>query len=270
MKITRRAFLGAAGGGTFGAMAYGGRSNTVEVVDRAATLPGLRRPMRVLFFSDQHLPRCFVTFRALRHVAAAFRPHLVLVGGDTVDRAGNERLVDGFAEIEADLGKFAILGNWEYEGHCDLELLQRRYALAGVRLLVNETALWSSREHGQMRLVGLDDSRRGRPRPGLVEPPQTGGELATIVLAHCPSQFDQLPPVAALCLSGHTHGGQITPLGLVLAPSLSGRYVSGWYRAGDQRQLYVTRGLGNSSVPFRIGARPEIVRLTLSPAVGAA
>ena len=248
-------------------MAYGGRSNTAEVVDLEATLPGLRRPLRVLFLSDQHLPHCFVTFSTLRDVAAAFRPHFVFIGGDTIDKAGNEGLVDGFAGIEAELGKFAILGNWEYEGHADLELLRRRYALAGVRLLVNETVQWPSSEYGMMRIVGLDDLREGRPRPNLVAPQETDGSPATIVLAHCPALFDQLPPAAMLCLSGHTHGGQIAPLGLVLVrPSGSGRYASGWYRTSADRQLYVTRGLGNSGVPFRIGTRPEIVQLTLSPA----
>ena len=85
----------------------------------------------MLFFSDQHLPHCFVTFRRLRDVAAAFRPHFVFIGGDTIEEAGNEGLVDDFAHIEAQIGKFAILGNWEYEGGCDLELLRRRMPWPG-------------------------------------------------------------------------------------------------------------------------------------------
>ena len=135
-----------------------------------------------------------------------------------------------------------------------------------MRLLVNETAQWTSSTHGTIRIVGLDDPREGVPRPRLVESAETGGRSATIVLSHCPYFFDQLPPVALLCLSGHTHGGQITPLGLVLARSLrSGHYISGWYRGSADRRLYVTRGLGNSRIRFRMGARPEIVQLTLVP-----
>ena len=150
----------------------------------------------------------------------------MFIGGDTIEEAGNKALVDDFAGIDAQIGKFAVLGNWEYEGGCDLELLRRRYALAGVRLLVNETAQWTSSMHGTIRIVGLDDLRAGVPRLSLVESPETGGRSATIVLSHCPYLFDQLPPVGLLCLSGHTHGGQITPLGLVLAPSLGSGHIS--------------------------------------------
>ena len=63
--------------------------------------------------------------------------------------------------------------------------------------------------------------------------------------------------------AGHTHGGQIAPFGVALVtPPGSGAYVKGWYGAGGQR-LYVSRGLGNSDIPFRIGSPPELALLTL-------
>jgi hypothetical protein len=267
MIITRRRFLGFSVGAALGGLGYGAYSNTAEVVDVRSTLRGLENDLRVLFVSDLHLPRCFVPEGTLGDVAKAFRPHLFCVGGDSVDRAGNEGLVDRFGEIDTELGKFAVLGNWEYGGDCDLEMLRRRYARAGVQLLVNATTELRGPGHAAIRVVGLDDLRGGHPRPVLAAPPRAGSTPATIVLAHCPALFDRLPPTPLICLSGHTHGGQIAPLGLVLyCPPGSGPYVSGSYRAGSQRQLYVTRGLGNNGVGLRIGARPEIVRLTLSPA----
>jgi hypothetical protein len=298
MMITRRGFLGVSAGGALVASGYGMQSNLAEVVEVASPLPGLRRAVRVLFLADLHMPRCFVTDRTLLDAVETFRPHLLLIGGDSVDKPGNESLVDRFGALDGEFGKFAVLGNREYLGGCDLPVLRGCYARAGVQLLVNETVILSRPEYGTIRIVGLDDLMGGSPRPDLVaaiqsspakdygaRPGTTRGspahaavaradelslarnDVATIVLAHCPALFDRLPATPLFCLSGHTHGGQIAPLGLVLyLPMGSGRYVYGAYRGSGGRQLYVTRGLGNNGVPFRIGARPEIVQLTLMPA----
>jgi predicted MPP superfamily phosphohydrolase len=65
-------------------------------------------------------------------------------------------------------------------------------------------------------------------------------------------------------LSGHTHGGQIAPFGVALKlPHGSGGYVAGWYR-GDGVPLYVSRGIGTSLVPIRIGATPELAQFDWS------
>ena len=58
--------------------------------------------------------------------------------------------------------------------------------------------------------------------------------------------------------SYHTHGGQIAPFGWApLRPPGSGRYVRGWYRdAGIP--MYVSRGIGTSIIPARLGNVPEV------------
>jgi hypothetical protein len=88
-----------------------------------------------------------------------------------------------------------------------------------------------------------------------------------LLLAHSPAyrdEFsnDELGIIAEykpqLMLSGHTHGGQLALLGFApLRPPGSGRYVSGWYHDGVI-PLYVSRGLGVSVLPVRMGAVPEI------------
>ena len=62
----------------------------------------------------------------------------------------------------------------------------------------------------------------------------------------------------ALCLSGHTHGGQVAFMGWApLRPAGSGRFVQGFYEVPGCR-LYVSRGVGTSILPIRWGAPPEI------------
>jgi hypothetical protein len=58
-----------------------------------------------------------------------------------------------------------------------------------------------------------------------------------------------------LQLSGHTHGGQLTPFDV--AVRLQQGVVAGFSRRGDT-QLYVTRGAGFWGPPVRIGAPPDI------------
>jgi len=51
-----------------------------------------------------------------------------------------------------------------------------------------------------------------------------------------------------------------TALGMLAAPLIGYLFAPGWYHAGASH-LYVTRGLGNSGVPLRIGSRPEVTLL---------
>jgi len=263
-RISRRRFFkyGAltvvVGGGGYAAC-----SNISQVSEHRHQLPGLREELRVLMVADAHLPWCFVSTRSIREACRRFHPHLVLIAGDSVDKRGNEHLVSYFADLDAPLGRFAILGNWEYWGKCSIADLQQAYAAAGVRLLVNEVV---NRRHagGRLNIVGLDDLLGGTPRLELVG--SEAGPAATIVLGHCPELFDRLPDIPLVALAGHTHGGQIAPLGLkMFVPPGSGRYFRGWYQVGP-RDLFVTRGMGNSVLPFRLGSRPEIALLTFTPA----
>jgi predicted MPP superfamily phosphohydrolase len=80
---------------------------------------------------------------------------------------------------------------------------------------------------------------------------------------HRPSEWEQaLAAGARLTLSGHTHGGQINPIPGFSSARLIGPRTDGLYREGAD-VLYVSRGLGVVGLPLRIGARPEIVILTL-------
>ena len=71
-----------------------------------------------------------------------------------------------------------------------------------------------------------------------------------------------------VAVAGHTHGGQIcVPLVDWCPVSSSDRpYVWGTFAWSGGRTLVVTKGMGESWMEFRLGARPEIVVLELTPA----
>lgn len=89
----------------------------------------------------------------------------------------------------------------------------------------------------------------------------------TILLSHRPEMFDIYEKYEIdLVLSGHTHGGQIRLpfIGGLVAPTqgLFPKYDAGLFTEG-RTNMIVSRGIGNSSFPFRFNNRPELVLIDL-------
>jgi uncharacterized protein len=269
-RLTRREFLATAGG-LAGLSLYGASSNTLDATRTiVAGDTQARQRLRVALLTDMHGPHNWVDQDELISETGGFQPDLVCIVGDAVDRRGDESLVRRYADLPARLGKFATLGNWEYQGECNLQRLRREYESAGVRLLVNERTVVDAGPAGPVDLVGLDDWRAGSPDFGLVTglPAAPSDAIRAVVMCHCPVGFDAVSraaPRGTVVLAGHTHGGQIAPFGFALVlPEGSGRYVKGSYTSPDRAHaLYVSRGLGNSGPPFRIGSRPELALLEI-------
>jgi predicted MPP superfamily phosphohydrolase len=61
-----------------------------------------------------------------------------------------------------------------------------------------------------------------------------------------------------LMLAGHSHGGQVcAPLiGPLTVPNKT-KYTAGLVQTADS-QIYISRGIGMSAVPFRFNCRPEL------------
>ena len=90
----------------------------------------------------------------------------------------------------------------------------------------------------------------------------------TILLSHRPELFEVYAQhTVDLVFSGHAHGGQfrIPFVGGLIAPNqgLFPKYDAGIYEEGNTTMV-VSRGIGNSIVPFRINNRPEIVLVELA------
>lgn len=245
-----------------GGTAYAYQSSLIEITREQLVLPELRKGLRVVAISDVHAPSFCGFIENLITSINQTSPDIFILAGDTVDRQANESWVRVFGKVEARLAKLAMLGNWEYCGHLDLVRLKKEYEKAGFSLLVNKAVNISG-----LLVIGLDDFLHGSPDYRIFQYPTTTISHL-LAVSHCPESFDTISafsPNPVITISGHTHGGQIAPFGIVLwTPRGSGSYVKGWYHKGNH-SLYVMRGIGTSGIPLRIGARPELLVLDLIP-----
>jgi predicted MPP superfamily phosphohydrolase len=90
-------------------------------------------------------------------------------------------------------------------------------------------------------------------------------EAPVVLLSHDPTHWrrEVLPhyPNIALTLSGHTHAMQFKVFGHSPSQWIYNEW-GGHYREGAQH-LIVSTGAG-SNIPFRFGAWPEVVEITLT------
>lgn len=245
-----------------GVLAWVAIVETQELEIRELRVGAAVGPQKTLaVVSDLHLAAIGVRERKLIELLALRQPDIVILLGDVVDTPDD---LPTLATLLASLPpgqRLAVLGNWEYWSGIDLAALRRVYAQYDVQLLVNDC---------HAGIVGLDDDTAGQPDLSLALarcPNGAADSPPLLLLQHSPGFFER--PIGpgrtfALNLSGHTHGGQISIFGFApWIPHGSGSFVAGEYSTRFGR-LYVTRGIGTSVIPLRIGARPEIVFITTS------
>jgi len=234
----------------------------ISIADLAAPLEGFR----LAVVSDLHYGRLVDTVYARRVVETvnAQEPDAVAVLGDLIDlsRRHLERCARIAAGLRGRFGVFACMGNHEYL--TDGEAAAREYRRAGLDLLVNDHRRVTI-DGADLVLVGLDDLREGRPDP-VAAAEGVDGRWAVIVLAHNPDHAEHLDGIGRvdLMLSGHTHGGQISPWGRPIVTQTRYRRYARGLSAGPRCPVYTTRGVGVTRLPIRICCRPEIpiIRLT--------
>ena len=202
-------------------------------------------------------------------------PDIILITGDLVDsRRTDIDIGIAFAEKVAMIAPtYYVTGN--HEARIDeYEELITGLEQAGVHVLQNESVLLE--QSGEtIAIAGIED-------PSFTTDYLFGDSetvtkdilselldenIYTVLLAHRPELFDTYVDCEAdLVFSGHAHGGQfrLPIIGGVVAPNqgLFPKYDAGLY-SEESTDMVVSRGVGNSLLPFRINNRPEIVVVEL-------
>jgi uncharacterized protein len=274
-RLNRVAGAGAVAGGVLAAWSLY-EAQWVETLEANILVPSLHedlRGFRILHLSDFHLGTLSLNGRALRKAVDWGReqhPDLVAVTGDLVSRPrGAPGLRRALSALAAPYGVHVVLGNHDFGRTRDPFNQPGDPAEVESAGAVLHTGSASVLEVGSARLqvVGVDPlSFRRRVRPAALADPEAD---LRILLCHFPDVVRWLEPGDFdLTLAGHLHGGQIcipTLRGKLRLEHLRALHWEGLHQTAAG-QLYVSRGLGTSFVPFRFLARPEVTLLRLERA----
>ena len=237
MKISRRKFLVSASVVISSASLY----SYFETQRILKTKIEVGLGSKIAFMVDTHTHDFGIVEQRVIKMLTEEDPDIILHGGDIIDKfTGSLEPVRRYLSQLDAKEKYVVLGNHDYWcGRAD-ELVAMLKDL-GFRVLKDETV-----ETIIGRIFGID-WRDERKYPSKIK--------GDIVLTHDPNAAKSAD--GKIILAGHTHGGVVIGGITILSNSI---YTRGLYELGENKILYVSRGLGQM-IPLRPTSPLELVIL---------
>lgn len=204
------------------------------------------------------------------------KPHVIVLTGDLIDsRHTDIEIALDFAGKAVQIAPvYYVTGNHEARIP-EYEQLKTGLIDLGVNVLENQRAQ-ITRDGESITLMGVQDpsfstdylfgDAESVSRQAITSL-QNESDGYTVLLSHRPELFDLYVDTGVdLVFSGHAHGGQfrMPVIGGLVAPNqgLFPKYDAGLF-AEENTKMIVSRGMGNSIIPFRINNPPEVVIVEL-------
>ena len=242
--------------------------NTKEYTLYENDLPGGFDGIKVVHFSDLHFNRAISKSKVDSIVSEInlINADLVLFTGDLVDRDMNltsedyNYLTEAFREINAKYGKYAVLGNHDYHQY---DNVLKVFTDSGFKYLENSYDIIYNKNNEKIFIGGvgnvsynLDDVDK------MMEFFNNENDVNyKIILVHEPDISDNIVDnyTVNLILAGHSHNGQVRLpiIGAIYTPPGAKKYYDEHYMI-DDTNLYISSGIGVSSVNYRLWNRPSI------------
>lgn len=247
--------------------------NTYTISSRG--LPDAFDGYRIAQVSDLHNAEFGDGNQRLLDMLREAEPDMIAITGDLIDsRKTNIAVALAFAEEAVRIAPcYYVSGNHEARVP-EYRELKAGLEAAGVTVL-DDARVEIEISGKSITVIGVNDpsfhadyltSDAAVMDRKLSELPSEDADF-TILLSHRPELFDTyVAHNMDLVLTGHAHGGQfrLPLIGGLLAPNqgLFPKYDDGLYSEGNTNMI-VSRGLGNSIIPFRFNNRPEVVLIEL-------
>ncbi len=227
-------------------------------------IEGLTQELSIVQISDVHIGKTLgkAFMDDIVQEVNRLDADIVVITGDLVDmpveKIGDR--LESLRHIQSSAGLFFVPGNHEY--FYGVEEIMGYLDFLGVHVLANR----SLNIGNVINLAGVTDMMGKRfdllppdvPKALL----HVTAELPTILLSHQPKIVKEMKDEKVdLILSGHTHGGQIFPFGLLVL--LDQPYLSGLYQHNARTQVFVSNGSGYWGPAVRVMAPSEIVKINL-------
>lgn len=203
-------------------------------------------------------------------------PNIIAITGDLIDSRNTDiEIALRFAEEAVKIAPcYYVTGNHEARVS-EYDELKANLMELGIVVLESER-VELERDGETIALLGVDDPSfqtdylLGDAESVMktkLETLTSENDAYTVLLSHRPELFDTYVESGVdLVLSGHAHGGQfrLPFIGGLIAPNqgLFPKYDAGLYTCNSTNMI-VSRGIGNSIIPFRFNNRPEVVLIEL-------
>lgn len=225
-------------------------------------MPDSLKDLKILQISDLHLKEFGFREGKVLKIIKDIKPDFIFITGDIVDWMTKDFLGTEKFLRDLSIGNkdkiFAVFGNHDHRNN-KFKTLQSVLKENGIQVLVNESRKLEI-SGSYFYLIGVDD-----PHLGYDDIDKATAEVKEdsfkILLAHSPEIFRKITDKKInLVLAGHTHGCQVG------IPFLCDLFLPLKYDKKYKRELfeenstflYVNRGIGETFIPFRLNASPEI------------
>ena len=197
---------------------------------------------------------------------------IIAITGDMIDSRNTDvDVAISFAQKAVNIAPvYYVNGNHESRVSGEYEKLKQGLTDAGVTILENSSADITIGDE-TITLIGINDPTFRMDIVDDTMEQNIAHQLVSVIsdndnykvlLAHRPEYFDVYAENVDLVLSGHAHGGQfrIPFIGGLVAPGQG--FFPEYYEGShikENTEMIVSRGIGNSIIPFRINNKPEII-----------
>lgn len=247
-----------------GTMGFDTKEYTVYSTDIPSGFDGIK----IIHFSDIHYNRA-ITLEKIKNIVNEINfinPDIVVFTGDLIDKDVTlvsddfKNLSEVLSGINAKYGKYAVLGNHDYD---EMDNVIKVFDDSGFNYLDNEYDIIYNNLKESIFIGGintisynLDDIDKA-----LEYSKDNENIDYRIILVHEPDISDEIVNDYSvnLILAGHSHNGQVRLpiIGPIYTPPYSKKYYDNYYDI-DGTDLYITSGIGVSTINYRLWNRPSI------------
>ena len=184
------------------------------------------------------------------------KPDIIVITGDLLDIRvkPTKKEIDNInkllTDIDSSLGKYIILGNHDIKHKKEFsKIIDNNF-----ELLSNEEKILYYKSNTPISIIGLNNYKTN------YEIVKNNTDYYRIVLTHEPDVFNKIKNYQFdLLLAGHSHNGQIRiPLiGTIYTPKGAKNYFDNYYNI-DNKEIFVSNGIGTSTIDFRFNSKPSI------------
>ena len=240
-------------------------------------LPEAFNGYRIAHISDLHNAEMGKDNEKLLSMLREVEPDIIAITGDLIDsRDTNIEIALHFAKEAVKIAPcYYVTGNHEARVS---EYNDLKEGLNELGVIVLEDEKVEIKQYGEkIVLLGVDDPSFQTDylhgdsvtvMRGNLQELKNEEYAYRVLLSHRPELFETYVESGVdLVLSGHAHGGQfrLPFVGGLAAPNqgLFPKYETGLYTCNSTNML-VSRGIGNSIIPFRFNNRPEVILIELA------